>query len=66
MKTFQIEAVDGNCQCVVEDSQVASMAYILETSAAVNSFHVQGLNVVSQQRTYNVSGYRKWNNPIQQ
>jgi len=66
MKTFQIETIDGSSQCVVEDSQVVSMANVLEASATVSSFYIQGLNVACQQNTYGISGHRKWINLIQQ
>ena len=49
----------------MEENKVVALAGILEVSGTVNTFYVDGLNVVKQQSLYGCGGYTKWISPIQ-
>lgn len=66
MRIIRIETVNGQYEIAVEENQIIFIANILETSKAVASFFVEGLNVPKQQWHYGTAGYSKWISPIQQ
>lgn len=66
MHIIVIEHLFGKTGIAVSDDDVADIAKILEASPSVKGFHVDSLNVVNQQRIFGVSGFTKWNSPIQQ
>jgi len=68
MVIFDVDCKGGKVQIAAENSQVAVVAAILNSSSNVDSFYVQGNNSVSQPMTFGVSAgcFKKWISPIQQ
>ena len=66
MRVLVIHHHFGRIEIAVADNNVVDMANILEASSTVQSFHVDGLNVVNQQKAFGAGDFTKWNSPIQQ
>ena len=64
MKIMVIDTSTGRLEVAVDNNKVPALANVLEASATVNSFYVEGLNAKSQQNAYGCGGFTKWINPL--
>jgi len=66
MKLFIVDMLGCRIELSVEDLKAVRLANILETSDAVKSFYVEGMNCKNQQAAFGAGGFAKWLSPIQQ
>ena len=66
MKVIIVNQPFCRTEIAVADKDVVDTANILETSATVKNFYVDGMNVLNQQEKYGAGGFIKWISPIQQ
>lgn len=66
MRVLVIDNESVRVEIAVSDKDVVDIANILEESATVKTFYVDGMNVKNQQEKFGAGGFDKWVSPIQQ